>query len=300
MASKKAENVSEGASPIKVGNPESNAPSGSGEDQELDDLLNDAIGDFEKPAATKVGAPSEGAVGPNTNNKWLDEFVEHVSEKFNGEIKEYLEKMGDGKDLSELLAPEEFKKILENTSQLLEGETSDNSPTPEDLKETISETLRSISEGIDNLQSSLPDELPSMFNGMNLNSDETLVPFVQNIMEMFLSKEVLHPSMDALCKTFPDWLEKNKSSLSPEDYDKYKKQYELMLVIVKKLEEENPDDSSELKRERFIQLKDLMLELQKFGHPPKDLVAESGVAPLDMSAAPQLPMDLDPSKCTLM
>lgn len=74
---------------------------------------------------------------------------------------------------------------------------------------------------------------------------------MQGMMQSLLSAEVLLPSLKELLDKYPAWFEENKDKISAEDKDRYSKQQDLFKVICTELEKENPDDSSEVKNERF-------------------------------------------------
>lgn len=74
---------------------------------------------------------------------------------------------------------------------------------------------------------------------------------MQGMMQSLLSAEVLLPSLKELLDKYPAWFEENKDKISAEDKDRYSKQQDLFKVICTELEKESPNDSSEVKNERF-------------------------------------------------
>lgn len=60
---------------------------------------------------------------------------------------------------------------------------------------------------------------------------------------------------------FPEWLDANRSTLSPEDLDRYERQLRLMTEAVGIFESENDSDSEEVKAKRFEQLVALMQQV---------------------------------------
>lgn len=53
-------------------------------------------------------------------------------------------------------------------------------------------------------------------------------------------------------------MQENQGKIEPEAYTKYSKQYDLMREICCEYESEQPDDSQEVKRQRFDRLTELM------------------------------------------
>lgn len=101
---------------------------------------------------------------------------------------------------------------------------------------------------------------------------------VQTMMQQLLSKEILQEPMKEIGERYPKWLEEHKSGMSKEEYDRYHRQYELIL----KLNEVYENDSG-----NFPKIVDLMQKMQECGQPPNDIVQE--LAPdLDLSNLGQL------------
>lgn len=83
-------------------------------------------------------------------------------------------------------------------------------------------------------------------------------------MQSLLSAEVLLPSLKEMLEKYPAWLDENKDKISDADKERYTKQQELFKVICTELERETPNDSTEVKNERFkIVLKNMQKVWQK-------------------------------------
>lgn len=83
------------------------------------------------------------------------------------------------------------------------------------------------------------------------NGDNPFLPVMQGMMQSLLSAEVLLPSLKELLEKYPSWLEENMDKISAEDKERYTKQQELFKIICAELEKETPNDSTEVKNERF-------------------------------------------------
>jgi len=190
-----------------------------------------------------------------------------------------------------------LQKIAEATSMAMSGEGMD-SVEPQ-FVESITQAIQGLREGTESLNATLPPaDLAGMFSGLQMNDDggdsNPFLPFVQGMMQSLLSAEVLLPSLKELLEKYPIWLAENGDKIDPADKDRYMKQQELFKVICADLEQEKPNDSAEVKSERFKKVLDNMKKLHEYGQPPAELV-EAGV---DM---PQLPPMGDPSsQCPMM
>lgn len=74
---------------------------------------------------------------------------------------------------------------------------------------------------------------------------------MQGMMQSLLSAEVLLPSLKEMLEKYPAWMDENKTKITEEDKERYNKQQELFKVICAELEKETPNDSTEVKNERF-------------------------------------------------
>ncbi|XP_020585239.1 peroxisome biogenesis protein 19-2-like [Phalaenopsis equestris] len=126
-----------------------------------------------------------------------------------------------------------------------------------------------------------------------LAGSQDMESIVETMMQQLLSKEILQEPMKEIGERYPKWLQEHKSSLSKEEYDRYYRQYELILKL-NEAYEEDPDN--------FHKIVDLMQKMQECGQPPSDIVEE--LAPgLDLNNLTQLPRELlesPPSNCCIM
>lgn len=132
-----------------------------------------------------------------------------------------------------------------------------------------------------------------MFGGQG--EQNNFLPFMQGMMQSLLSKDVLYPSLKDILDKFPEWLDQNKTKLTPEDLTRYENQKNLMQEVCTELEKEKDTDTVEEKKNRFDKVLGLMQKLQDYGQPPTELVGDVG---------PPLPLDIqngaDPNQCSLM
>lgn len=96
------------------------------------------------------------------------------------------------------------------------------------------------------------------------SGENPFLPVMQGMMQSLLSAEVLLPSLKEMLEKYPAWLDENKDKISDADKERYTKQQELFKVICTELEKETPNDSTEVKNERFkIVLKNMQKVWQK-------------------------------------
>lgn len=271
-------------------------------DEELDALLNSALNDFDKVPSNK---PVDKSGSSNNNEsadaKWTEEFIKQAVVQF-----ETLLSQGD--DPSDTVQPEQLEANLQSVAEAafeaISGEAGSDSS---EFSAAISQTLKHLSENAENLQSQFP-ELASMFSGLGMGEGSgsgDLFPFMQQMMQSLLSKDILYPALKDIVDKYPAWLEENRSKLEPAEFERFSMQKTLMDQVCAELEKESESDSQDVKKRRFDTILELMQKMQDCGQPPKDLVGDLGsMMTFDEDGNPCLPSlapgTTDPSQCSVM
>ncbi|XP_017860179.1 PREDICTED: peroxisomal biogenesis factor 19 [Drosophila arizonae] len=259
---------------------------------ELNDLLDNALQDFDK---SKSGAKPEKTAGTTdgTGNA-TSEANEDPDAFFIEQAKILADRMntlfggpdtpsGDippmPQDPEQIMAG--FKKMAEAAALTLSGENTANDDEVSKYSDSISQALKGLQEGTENLAAPASEnDIASMFGSLNLDGGESdsnsFLPFMEGMMQSLLSAEILLPSIKELLEKYPKYLEENDAKLSAEDKERYQKQMELYKVIEGHLQSEKPDDTPSVKREKFRVVLDDMRKLQDYGQPPAEILAETG------------------------
>ncbi|XP_014216502.1 peroxisomal biogenesis factor 19 [Copidosoma floridanum] len=280
-------------------------------DPELDELLDSALKDFDKPAITKKedeSSPSAISSTEESNEEattveevWTEDFIKQAADQFQRNLEELMQN-GSNSELGD-----SFKKMAQTVAGALSDGTGEAS-TP-NFQSAISQALKDLSatsENLGNVPNITESDLAAMFGQTSLEEGGTdLLPFMQGMMQSLLSKDVLYPSLKDIIDKYPAWLDEKKSTLSPADFTRYEKQFELMQNVCKELEEEKEDDSEEVKRQRFEKTLSLMQEMQAYGQPPDDLVGDQQpLFQLDAEGnplgTPALPGSDESNNCSVM
>lgn len=273
-----------------------NIPSNS--EEGVEELLDSCLDDFNRPIPKPVpSSPQSNTASTSTTKKDSNDSSADVK-------------------LPEANWGEEFKQFqdvmenfLENESELNELKnlmSNFNENGVEALDKTFLDTIKGLTEGAQNIPEMSPEELAGMFGNFDLNepgqvdTDQLpeLMPLMHNVMQRLMSKELLYPSIKEIVEKYPGWLSEKKTSLKPEDYERYSQQYNLMKSVCDEFERENVD-SEEAKKQRFEKVLMLMQKIQNYGNPPKELVADIGQnVPLDEHGNLQIPGM--PQQCSIM
>eukprot|EP00092_Neocalanus_flemingeri_P001902 GFUD01002030.1.p1 GENE.GFUD01002030.1~~GFUD01002030.1.p1 ORF type:complete len:264 (-),score=125.36 GFUD01002030.1:404-1195(-) len=259
----------------------------SGEEGDIDDLLDSALEDFDNLPKPKVKAKVSQA-SPSVPCPSEEDFLAIFAAAGLGQGG------GDGPDVS----PAGLKEELDKLARLAGGQDS--------VEDRLSQTVSQMSKNSEGLTGQpTEEELQAMFSNMGMGGAtqpgfDNLIPMMEGMMQSLLSKELLYPAMKDIADKFPDWLADNRSKISEEQYDKHNKQYDLTRRICFKFEEEKEgvEESDEVKKTRFDMIMNLMQEMQALGHPPKELTGESSPAfQFDAEGNPIFPGGGDPSQC---
>lgn len=278
------------------------AASSSG-DKELDDLLDSALEDFSKEGATKVfgsGLSDAQHDDPPTEQLWNEEFITSQAKMFEEKMAALFG--GGSGDVGPDQITLGFQRIAEAAAMAVRGETTNTSAEAVDptVSQSITDALRGLSEGSENLQTPFsPEDIAGMFGNIDLNEggeNNAFLPFMQTMMQSLLSAEVLLPSLKDLTDKYPGWLQENGEKIPKEDKERYEKQLKLMEDVCRELEKEKSEDTAEEKRVRFQTVLDMMQSMQDLGQPPADLVGDLGPGNMNLPTIDPAAFS-DPNQC---
>lgn len=263
--------------------------------EELDNLLDSALGDFEKVIAPPQGAKSTSgeqqedddtsSQNINLNFDWSEEFIQQATTQFEDAVKNLL---------SEGNLSDEFRKIAEGSEK-----SSNSQENTSDLSASLASTLKELSDNAEAISNPLTDdEITQLLGTIGLSQDigtnseepEDLINVMKNMMQNLLSKDLLYPALKDTVDKYPGWLAGNKSTVSEADFNRFTQQYDMMKRACEEYESEKDSDSPEVKKARFERILDLMQKMQEFGHPPKELIGD--MVPgfeVDESGIPRIP-----------
>ncbi|XP_026465933.1 peroxisomal biogenesis factor 19-like [Ctenocephalides felis] len=285
----------------------------SSEENDLNELLDTALEDFEKVAKPaeqpakddkeKQELPIAGNPEITPENMWSQEFIKKAAEQFESHMADIFGAAGVSPMSTEEFDNSIKQKLAEAAAFTMQPENIANMPPVDsEFAHTIAETLKGLNAGAENLQMPFsPEDLVSMFGTLGTEdgiADNGFIPVMQTMMQSLLSPEVLLPSMEDLKTKYPKWIEEHKDSTSAEDLERYQKQLDLINEVCEELVKEQPEDAPEVKKERFLKVFDLMQKMQELGHPPVELVGDFNL-PQEFDQS-QMSQTMDPSQCSIM
>ncbi|XP_056599929.1 peroxisomal biogenesis factor 19 [Triplophysa dalaica] len=248
-------------------------------DRELDELLDNALDDFDKtnvpPAAPEAQAAPD--TGAKTEEKPpLLEDSKFFESLFDGEMANQAKEEWD-KAMSELA--QEEPELLEHFQKLSEaaGKVGSDVASQQEFTSCLKGTLSGLAKNADNLQTAglAGEDLVKTLENLGLNEngegaeDGNILPIMQSIMQNLLSKDVLYPSLKEITEKYPEWLESNRQSIPPDEFMRYEQQYKIMGEICTQFEKDGEGEST------FENILELMQKLQDLGQPPKELAGEA-------------------------
>lgn len=260
------------------------AESSAGQDAELDELLDSALDDFDK---TSVAPPVPEAAAASSSSKSdaekppLLEDSKFFETLFEGDMATQARAEWE-KAMTELA--QEEPELLQHFHKLSEaaGKVGTDVASQQEFTSCLKETLSGLAKNADNLQSAglAGDDLVKALEGLGLDEsgegggeDGNILPIMQSIMQNILSKEVLYPSLKEITIKYPEWLESNKPTLTPEDYQRYEQQARIMGDVCTQFEKQEAGETD--KERTFESILELMQQLQDLGQPPKELAGDA-------------------------
>ncbi|XP_071875005.1 peroxisomal biogenesis factor 19 isoform X2 [Bombus fervidus] len=276
------------------------------EDQELNDLLDSALKDFNKEQVSdkedKCKADTlESTTDKNTTDisedAWTTDFVKQAAEQFVESLRNFIQNDSE-------LGVSSQRMAQTVASAINNEETFDKDSMSRDFQTAIAQALNDLSTTSENLQSEA--DLSEMFGLASLEDGPGAIPpFMQGMLQHLLSKEILYPSLKELVDKYPEWLEEKKTVISSSDLQRFRKQFELMQQVCMELDKEKDGDTEEVKKKRFETIISFMQEVQACGQLPEELIGEQTMPfQTDTEGDPVIPALLrsmeTPQNCCLM
>ncbi|XP_029051033.1 peroxisomal biogenesis factor 19 isoform X1 [Osmia bicornis bicornis] len=282
-------------------------PTKQTEDEELDDLLDNALKDFNKeqkpdkedPGKLDTPEPTtDKSTTENLEDAWTTDFIKQAAEQFEENLQNFIQNGADG----ELGAS--FQRMAQTVASVIkDDDTLDKDSVSTDFQSAIARALNDLSATSENLQSDA--HLSELFGQASIeDGPAAILPFMQGMLQHLLSKEILYPSLKELADKYPEWLEEKKATISSSDLQRFTKQLELMKQVCSELEKEKDGDSEEIKKKRFETVVSLMQEVQSCGQLPEELVGDQCPFQVDADGEPVIPALFrgmeSPQNCRLM
>ncbi|XP_068604841.1 peroxisomal biogenesis factor 19 [Brachionichthys hirsutus] len=251
----------------------------AGHDAELDELLDSALEDFDKTPVPP--APEPAAASSSANKPPMLEDGKLFETLFEGDMAVQAKEEWE-KAMTELA--QEEPELLQHFQKLSEaaGKVGTDTASQQEFTSCLKETLRGLAKNTDNLQSSglAGEDLVKTLDGLGLDEggegggeDGNILPIMQSIMQNLLSKDVLYPSLKEITAKYPEWLDANRPTLSPEDYQRFEQQAKLMGDICGLFERQEGAEADQ--ENTFESIIDLMQKLQDLGQPPRELAGDA-------------------------
>lgn len=133
----------------------------------------------------------------------------------------------------------DFQETIRRTMERMQasGESATAAATAEGSDDFMAEMLRQM--GGD--------------GGLGEGGDEEFSKMLLGMMEQLTNKDILYEPMKELNDKFPEWMEKNRETISAEDRERYEVQEGLVREIVGKFEETGYADSNTADREYIVE-----------------------------------------------
>lgn len=260
------------------------------EDEDLDDLLDDALDDFSKPnienqsSSTSNAAPSQEDL--DSNALFEEEFARQLSLEMEG----MFGKLSEEEDVKSA-----FAKLMNANPG--EGSSQTNLPSSTnpgtsksasggvgaDFQAAINNSMNKMKTSSDQVEAeakndspeALMEQLMRQMEGFSDTPD--FEKAIEGMMGQIMTKDLLYEPMKDLTDKYPEWLETNKSKLSETEFNQYSKQQKIVAEVVESFEKQVTDekgDVTECEENSALQKRVMVLmqEMQDLGQPPAELL----------------------------
>lgn len=260
------------------------AEGGGEEDEELRDLLESALDDFDKTKPTPQPpktVESEKVPGKTSTEPLFAAQDRFFHELFDSELAAEATKEFD-KAMQELA--EQEPQLVEQFHKLSEiaGKVGSDPSSKQEFTSCLQQTLSGLAknasdlQGADTTEEELSQAMGSLGVDLGLSEGATeteggFLPIMQSIMQNLLSKDILYPSLKEITEKYPEWLAAHRDSLPGEQVQRYERQHRIMGQICEEFEAETEGEPEQRQQVRFETILDLMQQLQDLGEPPKEL-----------------------------
>jgi peroxin-19 len=261
---------------------------------ELDNILDAALEEFEEEEQRKISAAStggeRGADSPSADQLLKTQQVAAVTSELHKMISD-LENPVHGETLRRnygLLSGrvEGAATVEQFIGQLREQERVSAQGHPDapqremhlggatDVDLSVAQTLEMLAESAKDMEGMSSAQVEGhgeeMMNAMmaefeKLGEKEDFNHVVDGMMRQLLSKELMYEPMKQVCEKYPEWLAVQAEALGKDDYERYGTQYQYFQRIVAVYETE-PDN--------FARLMELMQDVQQYGQPPAEIIKD--------------------------
>ncbi|KAJ2910974.1 Peroxisome chaperone and import receptor [Coemansia aciculifera] len=234
-------------------------------DEEFTRLLAESMESLLKDSSALTGADGASA-GSDEQKSALDQLLKQMAAlQSDLGTKDQASAPESSSESSKTKAADGVKPLL----------ASSPSPAPSSFQDKIKATMDKLKESADSADADTAQSLGGGDIGMmdelmrqmdQMGDDSQLDSLVDDVISQLMSKDVLQQPLKELDREYPKYLEKNKSTLSNEDRERYQKQHEYVKQILAMFAETTDDAAND---PRIV---DLMQKMQDCGQPPNELL----------------------------
>ncbi|KAJ1950452.1 Peroxisome chaperone and import receptor [Linderina macrospora] len=272
-------------------------------DDEFDDLLDNALEQFTapapkpapKPAAATADKPVDHLAGSTSATaEDITSFEEEFARQLTKGMEDLLKSDAGGsssetdqmkstidqllKDMASLRTDNSSIPDATTTSSAAAAAAARDVPGETALDEPLSfqDKIKATMDKLKESNAKADAEIPDMFGGDmmeelmqqmdSMGDDSQLDSLVDDVIGQLMSKDMLYQPLKDLDTEYPKYLEKNKDTLSKDDYERYQKQHGYVKEILAMFDQITDGTVND---PRIV---DLMQKMQDCGQPPNELL----------------------------
>ncbi|XGW16113.1 hypothetical protein V3C99_001506 [Haemonchus contortus] len=264
------------------------------------------------------GSSKKNIKDPDALSELLDDALKGFSERPRTTDDELDEIMAEHDQAAAQKAAGDFQQMLQQMVKIQEealrqAETSGQQVTEVDKEaQDMIEAMKALMESSGKIANATNHN--DFLAGLDMlkGPDSPMEPFMSMILQTLASKAVMYPPLKEIHDNYPGFFKEHGASLDKETRQRYEKQYEILGKICFEFENQadqppptaqNGNESGLPDMSNFETLGKLLVELQAYGYPPKELTGElpAGWTVDDQTGLPKVEdISAAANACTLM
>lgn len=230
-------------------------------DDDLDDVLDSVLDEFDAQQAQAVTAPPSASMpGHAAGAAALERDVNDLVAEL---------RRANAGDTGEHAHQEEIDAVFEKMLKLLPADDKGNRSMPTNVQESLNEAARMIGESAasgptdeDALFRKLLEDMKLGGSGDELSGD--LEASMNTLMEQMVSKENLYEPIHAVAGKYPVWIADHAATLTDAELKAYESQHAVFVRLLAKFDSDGGVQAEEV----FT----LLNEVQAYGKPPPEIM----------------------------
>lgn len=244
-------------------------------DDELDQLLEGAMSNFDKKPVVAPVTPSKTTTATTATTPSSKSEISTLAAEIASDLRTHPAIAAKFQKLLALLSVDVGEKPAPAATPSRPSVARGPSPKPdfaENMSHVYEDMLRQAT-GVEDDGLPGDEQLEAMLKSMmDSDSGEEVMPMMQEMMQQLFTKDVMYPSIAEMRTKYGPWIDANRAKLTAEQMHNYTSQHQLLHRICDVYE-----NTTTTPEDQIAQALELMQQMQSFGAPPPELAPNGGM-----------------------